>query len=583
MKSFLKIFLASLVALIVFSLIVFFLFVGWIAGLTSKERPHVETKSVLVLDLSQGFKEQQVESPLSQFSSNDEADVPGLYDVVRMIAKAKNDENIKGIYIIANTNPNGFANNEDIRNALINFKASKKFVIASGDVISQKAYHVANVADKIYLNPAGALEWVGFNVDYVFLKGALDKLEIQPEIFYAGKFKSATEPFRTDKMTPENKLQTTVWLNSLYNHFLIKASASRNIDTATLHQLANDGKIQTAQDAFNNKLVDGLKYDDQVKDEIKQKLGIGKHDKINFISINKYAKTGGFKRSGKDHIALIYAEGDIVDGRSDQRGVIASENYVRMIRKARLDQSVKAIVFRVNSGGGSSLASENIWRELSLARQEKPVVVSFGDVAASGGYYISCAADSIFAEPNTITGSIGVFGIIPNMEQFFKNKLGVTFDGVKTGEYADAGIFRPLSENEKKMIQHSIELTYGQFKKRVADGRKKDTAFIETIAQGRVWSGADAISNGLIDRFGGLQDAVDCAARLAKTNDYRLREFPEPKNIFDRIFGSSSDDYSSKIKAKVGEENFKIYNEIIRMKQMTNTTQTRLPFEFFIH
>lgn len=583
MKSFFKIFFASLLSLIVFSLIVFFLFVGWLAGLASKEKPTVETKSVLVLDLSRDFKEQQVESPLSGFSSNDEMDVPGLYDVVRLIKKAKDDKNIAGIHIIANSNPNGFASSEEVRNALANFKASKKFIIASGDVISQKAYYVASVADKFYLNPGGMLEWVGFNVDYVFLKGALDKLEIKPEIFYAGKFKSATEPFRTDKMTPENKLQTTVWLNSLYNQFLVKASAARSIDTATLHQLANEGKIQTPQDALNNKLVDDLKYDDQVKDEIKNKLGLGKYDRINFISINKYAKSGGFKRSGKDHIALIYAQGDIVDGSTDQRGIIASEHYMKLIRKARLDKTIKAIVFRVNSGGGSSLASENIWRELSLAKQEKPVVVSFGDVAASGGYYISCAADSIFAEPNTITGSIGVFGIIPNMEQFFKNKLGVTFDGVKTGEYADAGIFRPLSDNEKKMIQRSIEMTYEQFKKRVADGRKKDTAYIETIAQGRVWSGSDAITNGLIDRFGGLQDAVDCAARLAKTSDYRLREFPEPQNIFDRILGSSSDNYSSKMKAELGKENFKIYDELIRIKQMTNKTQTRLPFEFFIH
>src|SRR6476646_8684920 len=246
MKSFFKIFFASLLSLVVFSLIVFFLFVGWIAGLASKEKPRVEAKSVLVLDLSQDFKEQQVESPLSGFSSNDETDVPGLYDVVRLINKAKEDKNIAGIHLIANSNPNGFASSEDIRSALVNFKASKKFIIASGDVISQKAYYVADVADKIYLNPSGMLEWVGFNVDYVFLKGTLDKLEIQPEIFYAGKFKSATEPFRTDKMTPENKLQTTVWLNSLYNQLLIKAAASRNIDTETLHKLANEGKIQTA-------------------------------------------------------------------------------------------------------------------------------------------------------------------------------------------------------------------------------------------------------------------------------------------------------------------------------------------------
>ena len=583
MKSFFKIFFASLLSLVIFSLVVFFLFVGWLAGLASKEKPKLEPKSVLVLDLSQDFKELAVESPLSGFSSNDEIDVPGLYDVIRLIGKAKEDKNIAGIHIIANSNPNGFANSEDIRNALINFKTSKKFIVASGDLISQKSYYVADVADKIFLNPSGTLEWVGFNVDYLFLKGTLDKLEIQPEIFYAGKFKSATEPFRTDKMTPENKLQTTVWLNSLYNQFLVKASSSRNIDTGTLHRLANEGKIQTARDALDNKLVDDLKYDDQVKDEIKSRLQLGKYDKINFISINKYAKAGSFKRSGKDHIALIYAEGDIVDGSSEQRGIIASENYMKLIRKARLDKTIKAIVFRVNSGGGSSLASENIWRELSLAREEKPVVVSFGDVAASGGYYISCAADSIFGEPNTITGSIGVFGIIPNMEMFFKNKLGVTFDGVKTGEYADAGIFHPLSEEEKKMIQRSIEMTYEQFKKRVADGRKKDTAYIETIAQGRVWIGNDAVTNGLIDRFGGLQDAVNCAARLAKTSDYRLREFPAPQNILDRLLGSSSDNYSSKVKAELGEENFKIYNELLRIKQMTNTTQTRLPFEFFMH
>ncbi len=583
MKSFFKIFFASLLSLIIFTLIIFFLFVGWITGLASKEKPRVEAKSVLVINLSQNFKEQEVENPLSPFSSNDEMDVPGLYDVVRLIHKAKEDKKISGIYLVADANPNGLASSEEIRNALLDFKTSKKFIVARGDVISQKAYYVANAADKLYLNPTGMLEWVGINVDYIFLKGLLDKLEIQPQIFYAGKFKSATEPFRTDKMTPENKLQTTAWLNNLYNNFLIKASEARKIDTATLHQLANEGKIQTAQNALDNKLVDGLKYDDQVKDEIKSKLGLGKYEKINFITINKYAKSGGFKKTGTERIALIYAEGDIIDGNNDQRGVIASEIYMKLLRKARLDKTIKAIVFRVNSGGGSALASDNIWRELSLAKTEKPVVVSFGDVAASGGYYISCAADSIFAEPTTITGSIGVFGIIPNMEAFFKNKLGITFDGVKTAQYADAGILHPLSENQKKMIQHSIDIIYEQFKKRVADGRKKDVTYVDSIAQGRVWSGDDAIKIGLIDRFGGLQDAVNCAARLAKITDYRLREFPQPQNIFDRIFGSSSDNYSSKMKTELGEENFKIYEEILNIKKMTNTAQARLPFEFFIH
>ena len=420
MKSFFKIFLASLSSLVIFSLMVFFLFIGWVVGLASKEKPRVAPKSVLVLDLSQNFKEQRVESPLSPFSNNTALNVPGLFDVVQLIKKAKNDKDISGIYIIANSNPNGFASDEMIRKALIDFKTSKKFIIAHGDVISQKAYDVANVADKIYLNPSGSLEWVGFNVSYIFLKGLLDKLDIQPQIFYAGKFKSATEPFRTDKMTPENKLQTTVWLSDFYNHFLLNTSSARNIDTATLFRLANEGKIRTAQDAADNKLVDKLAYDDQVRDDIKNKLGIGKYEKINFISINNYAEAGSFKKAGRDAIALIYAEGDIVDGSSDEPNIIASENYVKLIRKARLDKSIKAIVFRVNSGGGSSLASENIWRELYLAKQEKPVVVSFGDVAASGGYYISCAADSIFAEPNTITGSIGVFGIIPEYGRIFQ-------------------------------------------------------------------------------------------------------------------------------------------------------------------
>jgi len=585
MGSFLKIFLASLVSLIVFSLIIFFFIVVWIGSILSKETVSANPKSVLVLDLSQHFSEQEIKNPLSAISSDPELDKPGLYDVVRMIRRAKTDNNISGIYIIADGNDNGFASSEEIRDALIDFKQNKKFIISFGNVMSQRAYHVANVADKIYLSPSGYLEWVGFSVDLAFIKGTLDKLEIQPQIFYAGKYKSATEPLRTDRMTPENKLQTTVWLNNLYNYFLMKASDQRKIDTAALHQLANDAKIQTAKDAVENKLVDGLKYDDQVKDEIRAKLGLGKNDKINFISVNKYAKAVNFKRSGSSRIALIYAEGDIVDGSNNKTGIIASDDYIKLIRKARQDESVKAIVFRVNSGGGSALASENIWRELSLAKQSKPVVVSFGDVAASGGYYISCMADSIFAEPTTITGSIGVFGIIPNMESFFKNKLGITFDGVKTATYADAGVFHPLNENEKKMAQHGVDIIYEQFKKRVADGRKKDTSYVDSIGQGRVWSGNDGLRIGLVDRVGGLQQAVECAARMAKVMDYRLREWPESHSLLDRIFNSSSKDDAadSKIKSGLGEENYKIYQQMLRIREMTKGVQTRLPFEFFIH
>jgi len=584
MRGFFKIFFASLLALIVFCLLVVFFLVTVVSNLTSRQKPRVETGSVLLLDLGQHFSEQRQQDPLSILNS-DNRDVPGLYDLIRLVKQAKADDDIAGIYIVADNNPNGFAASEEIRNALLDFKASGKFLLAHGDIMTQKAYLVANVADKIYLSPQGMMEWAGYSVEYAFLKGTLEKLEIEPQIFYAGKFKSATEPLRADHMTDANKLQTTVWLNDLYSDLLMKTAVVRKTDTATLHQLANDGKIRQASDAVTYHLVDALKYDDEVKDEIKSRLKIDKYERINFITVGSYLAASNLERPGGGKIALIYAEGDIVDGKGDWNS-IGDQNYRSLIRRARLDKNIKAIVFRVNSGGGSSMASESIWRELFLAKQEKPVVVSFGDVAASGGYYISCAADSIFALPSTITGSIGVFGIIPNMEAFFKNKAGVTFDGVKTGPYADAGsIYRPLTANEKTMVQASIDLIYAQFKQRVADGRKKDTAYVDSIAQGRVWTGFRAKDIGLIDRYGGIDDAVKCAARMAKLTDYSIREFPEPQGILEQLLGKSSDParYASKIKEEVGEDNFMIYQELKRVKEMTNKAQARMPFQFFIH
>ena len=582
MRNFFKIFFASLLALVVFTLLAVFFLVAMVGGITSKDKPRVAAKSVIVLDLGQHYEEQVKQDPFSVFSGDDK-DIPGLYDVIRLLNKAKIDKNVSGIYIIANNNPNGFAASEELRNALKDFKTSGKFILAHGDVITQKAYGVANIADKIYVSPQGYVEWAGYSVELAFMKGTLQKLEIEPQIFYAGKFKSATEPLLTDEMTPEIELQTSVWLNDLYNDLLLKTSEVRKIDTATLHQLANEAKIQNAKDAVDYKLVDAVKYDDELKDEIKTKLGIGKYDKINFITINTYlAAMDIHKRSG-EKIALIYAEGNIVDGKADEG--IGGETYRNLIRKARLDKTIKAIVFRVNSGGGSSMASEAIWRELALAKQEKSVVVSFGDVAASGGYYISCAADSIFALPTTITGSIGVFGIIPNMQAFFKNKLGVTFDGVKTAPYADAGaIYRPLNEKEKNIVQANVDMIYSQFKQRVADGRKKDTSYVDSIAQGRVWTGLRAKEIGLIDRFGGIEDAIRSAAAKAKLTEYSVREYPEPKNIFEQIFGKSDPlNYSEKMKEELGAENYTIYLEMKRVKEMSNTVQARLPFQFFIH
>ena len=584
MRTFFKIFFASLLALFIFSLICFFLLVGAISGITSKEKVKLADKSVLVLDLGQHFNEQLQNDPLSELT-NSEENAPGLYDVLRMIKHAKEDKHIAGVYITGNGNANGFASSNEIRLAIKDFKESKKFVVAYADVLTQGVYFVSAQADKLYVNPTGAVDWSGFNVGLAFLKGTLDKLEIQPQIFYAGKFKSATEPFRTDKMTPENKLQTSAWLGDLYNYFLIKTADERKIDTATLHALANNASIQTPQDALRYKLIDGLKYDDEIKDEIKKRLGIEKYDKLNFVSLSKYADAADYKESGKDKIAVIYAEGNIVDGNGDNDN-IGDDKYRKIIRRARLDKSIRAIVLRINSGGGSALASENIWRELALAKKDKPVVVSFGDVAASGGYYIAAGADSIFANPNTITGSIGVFALLPNMQNFFKNKLGVTFDGVKTAQYADAGaVYRPLTETEKKFFQNSVDRIYTQFKQRVAEGRKRDTAYIDSIAQGRVWSGDAALHIGLVDKIGNMQDAVNCAARMAKIKTYRLREYPETSSWLDRLLNKSSsiNDASSKIKEQVGEENYRVFKELVRIKQICGSAQARLPFEFFIH
>lgn len=581
MRGFFKMFFASFLALFVFVMIIFFFILAIVGAAVSKDKPEVASNSVLMLDLSKVYPEKTQSDPFAELTG--EGDQVSLFNVLRLIQHAKTDDKIKGIYIDANSNANGFAASNEIRNALIDFRKTKKFVIAYGDVMSQTAYFVASAADKVYVNPVGDFDWRGLTVVLPFVKGTLDKLGIETQIFYAGKFKSATEIFRVDQMTPENRLQTMEWLGDIYSYMLAKTAESRNLDSATLRQLANAATIETPQDAVNAKLIDAAKYDDQVKDEIKNRLGLGKTDKMNMLSVAQYDESVNLRTSKSDRIAVIMAEGDIVDGEGEA-GNIGGDHYRRMIRKARLDKSVKAIVMRVNSGGGSALASENIWRELQMAKQDgKPVVVSFGDVAASGGYYIAAGADSIFANPNTITGSIGVFGVIPNMQAFFKNKLGVTFDQVNTATYADAGgVHRALNEKERQLIQNSIDRIYTQFKQRVSAGRKKDVASVDSIAQGRVWSGMDAVQIGLVDRIGNLQDAVNAAAKLAKLKEYSLRQFPEAKSWLDNLFDKKKSEPAAYLRTELGEENYRVYRQMIRVKQMTESVQARLPFDFSI-
>jgi protease-4 len=583
MRSFFKIFFASLLSLIVFFLLFFFIVVALAGSLANKEKESVAAKSILVLDLSQQLKEQAQRDPVGELVNGGESTVPGLYDAVRLIGHAATDNNISGIYIISNDNANGFAASDELRNALLRFKTSKKFVIAHGDGITQKAYFVASAADRIYANPVGDVDWRGFSTQLFFIKGMLDKLGIEPQIFYAGKFKSATEPLRAEKMTPENKLQTAEWLGDLYNYFLLRCAEARKMDTATLRSLANTAAIQTPQDAAARGLIDGVKYDDQVKDEFKKRLNLDKYDKLNFVSVNAYNDAVDYKKTGSGRIAVIYAEGDIVDGTSTEDN-ISGETFRKLIRKVRLDKSIKAVVLRINSGGGSALASEIMWRELALCKRDKPLVVSFGDVAASGGYYMGCGADSIFASRNTITGSIGVFGVLPNMQPFFNNKLGITFDGVKTAPYADAGaVYRPVTETERRLIQARVDRIYLQFKQRVAEGRRRDIAYIDSIAQGRVWSGEDAVRIGLVDKIGGLEEAIISAARLAKLSSYRLREYPQNETWLNRFFNKTTPSPQALIKKEIGAENFRIYQQLLHVQQLCGGVQARLPYDFLVH
>ncbi len=586
MKLFFKIFFASLTALVIFSVILFFIALGILRSATSPDKPDLGSNGILVLDLSTMFNEQAKNNPLAFLSGDAASNAPGLYDVVRMIHYAKTDSTIKGLYIKADYNSNGYASSEELVQAVNDFKESKKFVIAYGENLTQKSYYVAATADKVYCHPKGMLEWDGFSVNLLFMKDLLDRLEIQPQIFYAGKFKSATEPFRANQMTEPNRLQTSVFLNDLYGTLLSQTARSRNLDTAELRSLAVNGSIRSSYDALKYHLIDGVKYDDEVKQELFRLTKQKEKEKLNLISFGKYDKAVDYKDvNGKDKIAVLYASGEIVDGKGKEEQ-IGSDDFRDLLRKLRMDDEVKAIVFRVNSPGGSALASDVIWREISLAKKVKPVVVSMGDYAASGGYYISCAADSIYADPGTLTGSIGVFTMIPNMQSFFKNKLGISFDGVKTGPYADMGsITRPLTNGEETMLQNDIDSVYYTFKSRVANGRNKSVDYIDSIAQGRVWTGERAIDIGLVDKTGTLNDAIACAARMAKTKDYRTREYPEQKSLLEQLLGDS---YSKTIKAnaikeEIGEHQYNILQKVQKLKGLFGITQARLPFDFDFH
>jgi protease-4 len=589
MKQFFKYVLATITGLVITFFLVVLFFVIVIAGVVSSaskdKSATVKPNSLLHLKFSMPIVERTPNNPFKNFNfSSFSGDKQiGLNDILANIKNAKTDDNIKGIYMDMSRVPAGIATIEEIRNALIDFKTSGKFIISYSEAYGQGAYYLASVADKVYLNPQGNLDWKGLSAQLMFFKGTLEKLDIGVQVFRHGKFKSAVESFDLDKMSSSNRLQTMTYINAIWDHLLEGISKSRKIPVEELDKLADKLSVREPADALKYKMIDGLKYKDEIIEELSAKLNLKKKDKINYVDIGDYTNLSKKERAtGKEKIAIIYAVGTIESGDGDDE-TIGSERVSKAIRDARLDSNIKAIVFRVNSPGGSALASDVIWREALLAKKTKPFIVSMGDVAASGGYYISCAADVIVAQPNTITGSIGVFGLLPNMQKFFSNKLGITVDTANTNRHADVGsALRPVTAEEGQFIQQSVESIYNVFIGKVAEGRKKTPAEIDSIGQGRVWSGIDAKRIGLVDELGGINDAIKIAAAKAKLDKYKIVEFPKQKDILEELLKNAGDGVESRIlKNKLGAD-YEYYKYIKQMTNM-NGVQARMSYDVVLY
>ena len=529
--NFFKTFLASLLAFFVANFVWFFLFIIIIAGIAAigSSTTIVEPKSVLKIDLSESIVDQPVNDPLAGFdpmSMNVQKSVSNM-QVMNAIESAAQDDNIEGIYInLTGAGTASAALLEEVRDYITAFKESGKFVVAYGEVYSQGGYYLASVADSIFLNPVGEMEWRGLAAQVMFYKGLLDKLGVEPQVFRHGTFKSAIEPYILNKMSPENRIQMETYINSIWGTMVADIAKERNLSIDSLNMFATDLSAMMAEDALANRMVDGLKYEDEVEDILREKLELDADEDITFVTLGEYIAAKPYTPSYSDNkIEVIYAEGQIVQGTSEQ-GTLGSSTLADQLAEARLDEEVKAVVLRVNSPGGSALASEVIWREMELLRQQKPVIVSMGDYAASGGYYISAPADAIIANATTLTGSIGVFGLMFNAEKALNNKLGITIDVAKTNPSADMGMpFRAVSSIERSKIMRSIEQVYSTFVNHVADGRNMTFDSVDAIGQGRVWTGNDGNRIGLVDEIGGLKYAIAVAADKAEClDDYMVRE-----------------------------------------------------------
>lgn len=585
--------LATLVGLFLFFGMLFFgLFVvGAIVGSGSEDakKTTVERNSVIDLDLSEITLDHVAKVEINDFPLLNSEEYNGLINVLNAIDAAKTDDKIRGI-VMKNLNHNlGLAQTKALYNKLVEFKKSGKFILSYADVYSQGQYYLGSTADTIYINPSGQFDFKGLASELLFFKDFQDKYGLRMEVIRHGKFKSAVEPYLQNKMSEENRLQMQELLNSIWNTVVTDIAAQRKVSVEKLNEIANNLSARTPEMALANKLVDRIVYQDQFEDAVKNALSLKKEDEINSIKIADYAANVaiGYKTKKSDpKVAIIYAQGQILDG--DGNPTTIGEGYMReALQKAAKDENIKAIVLRVDSPGGSALASDIIWREIEITKRSKPVVVSMGNLAASGGYYISCNADRIFAEPTTITGSIGVFGTLPNVTEFINDK-GIYADQVKTHNNSiDYSLFQPMSESTKNIITESIVHTYDTFLDRVSKGRKMTKEQVDAIGQGRVWTGADAIKIGLVDELGGLNKAVAYAAKKAGLDKFKITNLPVFEKTAEEFFKGLNPFVSSAkireqiIQNEIGQENYLILNQLKQMHSQSGV-QALLPYQIII-
>ncbi len=579
--KFLRNFAASLLALVVFTSMSFFLFFIIMMAMGDKEEFEVKENSVLKINLAQALDDRDNDDPFGAMPWSGDINRVGIIDLRQALEHAATDDKIKGVVLYAPSLMGGYALGQEARQILADFKQSGKFIWSYAELLTEGGYYLSSVADKVYISPEGMVEWNGLAVEINFFKRAFDKLDIEPQIFRVGDYKSAVEPFMLDKMSEANREQVRSMIGSIYESIVDDIAADVALSKEQLLELSDNMTVQSAQDAVDHGLITGLLYKDEFEELLAKELEVEKTRDINYVTYRQYNKSFSNYVKSKNKVAVIIADGAITMGKKE-KGLITPGQFTKELRQAREDEKVKAVVFRINSPGGDALASDLIWREVVKTAEVKPVVASMSNYAASGGYYLAMAADTIVAEPTTLTGSIGIFGMIFNIGDFMANKLGITTDGESTGTFSNLYTSsRALTEAEKTIIQNSVNNGYEAFTSKAAQGRGMAIEDLKAVASGRVWTGAQARENGLVDVLGGLQTAIDLAAQMANLEDYKVRYYPAKKTAIEELMEELAGATEARLlKARLGE----LYPYVDMLEKVENMRgiQARLPFDIEI-